>query len=298
MKNKKIIIFLIVLFSIITILLTIFFIGILTNKQWFYFNGFKNISKTSNQLVLDKTFNAHYDTIHIDAKVSDIQILNGNENQLRVRIYGDKKYTTVDSDNQRLDIASSSKPCIGFCFNQEKSKIEVYLPSSYSNKIIIQNNYGDVKIGRFKNLIVDAKLDAGDIKIDTILSGVIKNNYGDIELKKYAKKLDIEDDCGDIKISEVDHIKAANNYGDITIGKVNDFLNIQDDCGDIKIDSIYLKQNSSIQNNLGNIEIGKTNEIYLDAKTDLGDVEINHNYQKSDITLKMRNDCGDIEVEN
>lgn len=41
-----------------------------------------------------------------------------------------------------------------------------------------------------------------------------------------------------------------------------------------------------------------TNDIYIDAKTDLGDVDVNHNNRMSGITLKIKNNCGDIEVDN
>ena len=52
------------------------------------------------------------------------------------------------------------------------------------------------------------------------------------------------------------------------------------------------------ENNLGDIKILNTNEIYFDAKTNLGDTKINNNYNKSEITLKIQNDCGDIEINN
>ena len=65
-----------------------------------------------------------------------------------------------------------------------------------------------------------------------------------------------------------------------------------------KIDSLNLKENSSIHNSYGDIKIGSTNEIYINAKTSLGDTKINNNYQKSDVTLTIDNSCGDIRVNN
>ena len=52
---------------------------------------------------------------------------------------------------------------------------------------------------------------------------------------------------------------------------------------------------SEISASLGNVEIGKTNEIYIDAKTTLGRTKVNNNYQKSDVTLTIKNQSGDIE---
>ena len=42
----------------------------------------------------------------------------------------------------------------------------------------------------------------------------------------------------------------------------------------------------------------KTNEIYIDAKTTLGRTKVNNCYQKSDVTLTIKNQCGDIEIDN
>lgn len=297
MNNKTPKIILIVFLSILVIGLSIFFVNILTNKN-FRFGHFSFGHKVSNELVFNQEYEAIFDIIKIDSKSSDIEIKEGNESKVKVVIYGDKDETNVEIVNNKLNIKSNEKKCIGFCFNMTIAKIEVYLPSSYSGNINIENNYGDVNIGNFDNLILDAKLDAGDIKVDSLKSGKIKNSYGDIKILEYSKELEIDQDCGDVEVSEVDRIKLENNYGDINIGKVNEYLQIKEDCGDVKIDSLNLKENSSIHNSYGDIKIGSTNEIYINAKTSLGDTKINNNYQKSDVTLTIDNSCGDIRINN
>lgn len=297
MNNKTPKIILIVFLSILVIGLSIFFVNILTNKN-FRFGHFSFGHKVSNELVFNQEYEAIFDIIKIDSKSSDIEIKEGNESKVKVVIYGDKDETNVEVVNNKLNIKSNEKKCIGFCFNMTIAKIEVYLPSSYSGNINIENNYGDVNIGNFDNLILDAKLDAGDIKVDSLKSGKIKNSYGDIKILGYSKELEIDQDCGDVEVSEVDRIKLENNYGDIDIGKVNEYLQIKEDCGDVKIDSLNLKENSSIHNSYGDIKIGSTNEIYINAKTSLGDTKINNNYQKSDVTLTIDNSCGDIRINN
>ena len=297
MNNKTLKIILIIFLSILVIGLSVFFVNILTNKN-FRFGHFSFGHKVSNELVFNQEYETVFDTIKIDSKSSDIEIKEGNESKVKVVIYGDKDETNVEIVNNKLNIKSNEKKCIGFCFNMTIAKIEVYLPSSYSGNINIENNYGDVNIGNFDNLILDAKLDAGDIKVDSLKSGKIKNSYGDIKILGYSKELEIDQDCGDVEVSEVDRIKLENNYGDIDIGKVNEYLQIKEDCGDVKIDSLNLKENSSIHNSYGDIKIGSTNEIYINAKTSLGDTKINNNYQKSYVTLTIDNSCGDIRVNN
>ena len=297
MNNKTPKIILIVFLSILVIGLSIFFVNILTNKN-FRFGHFSFGHKVSNELVFNQEYETIFDTIKIDSKSSDIEIKEGNESKVKVVIYGDKDETNVEIVNNKLNIKSNEKKCIGFCFNMTIAKIEVYLPNGYSGNINIENNYGDVNIGNFDNLILDATLDAGDIKVDSLKSGKIKNSYGDIKILGYSKELEIDQDCGDVEVSEVDRIKLENNYGDINIGKVNEYLQIKEDCGDVKIDSLNLKENSSIHNSYGDIKIGSTNEIYINAKTSLGDTKINNNYQKSDVTLTIDNSCGDIRINN
>ena len=297
MNNKTLKIILIIFLSLLVIGLSVFFVNILTNKD-FRFGHFSFGHKVSNELVFNQEYETIFDTIKIDSKSSDIEIKEGNESKVKVVIYGDKDETNVEVVNNKLNIKSNEKKCIGFCFNMTIAKIEVYLPNGYSENINIENNYGDVNIGNFDNLILDATLDAGDIKVDSLKSGKIKNSYGDIKILGYSKELEIDQDCGDVEVSEVDRIKLENNYGDINIGKVNEYLQIKEDCGDVKIDSLNLKENSSIHNSYGDIKIGSTNEIYINAKTSLGDTKINNNYQKSDVTLTIDNSCGDIRINN
>ena len=297
MNNKTLKIILIIFLSILVIGLSVFFVNILTNKN-FRFGHFSFGHKVSNELVFNQEYETVFDTIKIDSKSSDIEIKEGNESKVKVVIYGDKDETNVEIVNNKLNIKSNEKKCIGFCFNMTIAKIEVYLPSSYSGNINIENNYGDVNIGNFDNLILYATLDAGDIKVDSLKTGKIKNSYGDIKISGYSKELNIDQDCGDVEVSEVDRIKLENNYGDINIGKVNEYLQIKEDCGDVEIASLNLKENSSIHNSYGDIKIGSTNEIYINAKTSLGDTKVNNNYQKSDVTLTIDNSCGDIRVNN
>lgn len=298
MNKKTLKIILIIFLSILVIILSIFFANILTNKNFrFRYFNFKE-HKISKELVFNQEYETIFNNIKINSNSSDIEIKKSMESKIKVIIYGDKDEFEVETSDQTLDIISSSKKCVGFCFNITIAKIEVYIPSSYEGKINIKNSYGDVNIDSFDNLILDATLDAGDIDIDSLKSGKIKNSYGNIKIKEHIKDIEIEEDCGDVEISEVDRIKLQNNYGDINIEKVNEYLKIEEDCGDIEIDSLNLEENSSIQNNYGDIKIGSTNKIYIDAKTSLGDNKINNNYQKSDIVLKIDNSCGDIIVDN
>ena len=293
MKNKKVIISLIIFLSILVILLSILFVKLLTNK--FSFKSFKFSYNVSNTLVLDEVYNNDFDSIIIKSDSSDIYLKTSNDNSYRVVIYGDKDKTKVLTDNNILDISTKEKKCIGFCINRNINKVEVYIPKDYDKKININNKYGDITIEDFDKSNIEINEDCGDIKIDSAFNIKIKNSYGDTSINK-ANQIDINSDCGDIEIGDVANVVIKNSYGDISIEKIIEYLNIKDDCGNIDINSITLTKNSNIKSSYGDIKIKNIQDVYVDAKTSLGDTTINKNSRKSNIILNIDSSCGDISV--
>jgi len=295
MQNKGLIITLIIIFSVIAISLLGFMIVLMQGRV----GGprFFRISKISTTKVFDKTYNNSFKNVKIDASVSDIDIKKSHDNQVRVVIFGEKKELNVDSTTETLDIHFQEKKCIGICFNMKKSKVEVYLPEDYQEKIVIKNDYGDIKIDRFMNASIEVEEDCGDVTIVSGKNVVVKNNYGDIKVGE-AKFAKLTESCGDIEVRKVADIIVKNNYGNIEIKTVLNYIDAKEDCGDIEIENLSINKDSTIKNSFGSIEIGKTNEVYIDAKTDLGEVDIERNFRTAKNTLTIKNNCGDITVEN
>lgn len=294
MKNKGLIITLIALLSVISISLIIVMI-ILLNGGFRNFN-FIMFSSVSKKLLLEEEYNEPFRMIEITSDASEIELIATEEDFIKVVVYGEKENVEISKKLERLTIYSKMK-CHFFCFNQKKSKIEIYIPKEYSGKIKIDNDYGNVFIDEFKEAEIVVDENCGNIKVLAGKNVKLNNDFGDISLE-YALKAEINQNAGKVSVGEVHDIKAENDFGDIIIEKVTNSLDLKDDCGDIIIDEVILNQDSSIKNDLGNIKIGFTNEIYIDATTDLGKVKINENNKKSDITLKIENDCGDIIVNN
>ena len=295
MKNKKWIITLIIILAIIMIALSIFFVGIM--QGGFRLKGFRIGLQSSNELVLDKIYEEEFNNIIIDATTSEIFIKRTNLDNVKAIIYGEEDYTDVETSLDTLNIKINEKSCIGICFNSKSAKVEIYLPEEYDGDIDIKNDYGDIFIDEFLNANIDLSEDCGDVKI--LGGNIIKvdNNYGDIEIEKANVSI-INEDCGDVEVSNINDVTIKNSYGDIKIKMVNNYLYLENNCGDIEIDNVNLKKDSYIKDDYGDIEIDNTNEIFIDAKTDLGKVKIKNNYNKSDVTLKIENNCGDIEVNN
>lgn len=300
-KNKPIIITLIIILSIIAIFLVVGLVFMLTGKFNFKTRimnfGFGN--KISENLVYEKEYPFTHDLENIDISLNmgDIEIRESNNNLIRVEIYSEESYYNVNDVND-LSIEVKNKTCHFFCFNVKKDKVIVYLPTNYEHNISLKNNYGDIKVEKFADVTLDIVEDCGDVIVEEINSAKIKNSYGDIEVKK-AINLDIEEDCGDVDVDMVSSAIIENSFGDIRIDTVsNGYVKIENNCGDIEIKNLELVKDSNIIDDLGNIEIGNTNKIYIDAKTDLGDVDIRNNEREAEVKLTIENNCGDIEVNN
>lgn len=295
MKNKKIIVTLIILLSILVVFLARFMAYLMNGKHKFYHPNWMH--KVSNELIMDEVYDTNFKKVELISDASDILIKKSKDNTVRVVVYGDKDRLNVSTENEKLFIESEAKKCTFFCINITVAKIEVYLPENYEHEIEINNKYGDIEIESFRNANIEVHEDCGDVEIEGANQLVVKNSYGDIKVG-VVEKAEIEESAGDVTVNKVKDIIVKNNYGDIEIKEVSNYLDVSDDCGDIKIERIDIHKDSSIQNSYGDIKVSSTNEIYIDAKTDLGDLKINKNFHKSDIILKIENDCGDIKVNN
>lgn len=265
MKNKGIIITLIILLSIIIFALVMFLVTYLRGGINFR-NGFISFGSKSTNVILDKQF-AMEDVKNIEIKqdAGDIIFKETTNNYIQVVIYGDNENDVqVDLDNGKLNINYTYKRNFAlFNFGGIKNHIIIYIPSNYSNEIKINNDYGKCEMTDLKSATVTIDCDCGDVKIGSIGNATIKCDYGNVEIKEILNKCDI---------------------------KAN--------CGNIKIDSISIKENSIIKADFGNVDINKTNDIYIDTDVDLGNVNINKNNRNAEITLKIKCDCGNITISN
>ena len=295
MKNKGLIITLISILSLLAIAFIVLMILLMNGKIKTHFFNFSN--KVSTELIMDETYENNFTKININVSTSDVNILVANDDKIRVVVYGDKERLDIKDETQELYILFKEKKCFGFCFNITKNKVDVYVPKNYDKDILVNNDYGNIEISEFKDANIEVNEDCGDVHIGAGNNVTVDNSYGDIKIDK-ANKIDVKESAGDVKVGTVSIAQIENNFGDIIIENVTSSLDISDDCGYIKINSVNLEKDSKIVNNFGDIKIGSTNDIYIDAKTDLGSVKINNNNHKSDVTLKLENDCGDIKVNN
>ena len=290
MKNKGIIITLISILSLLIISLIVLMCVLIKNKPSFNFRF--NFNQVSEELQIDKQYEEIFKEINIETSAADIEIKKSKDNMIKLKTYSKKDESKEYVENDTLTIKIENEKCKFFCINTKISKIKLYIPEDYENKININSKHGDIQIEKFENTNIDIKEDAGDIKIDGINTANIDNKYGDIEIGN-IKQGNIKSSSGDIKIDNSDNLKIENQYGDVEINNINEYINIKANCGDIIINNLNIIEDSNIEDDYGDIIINNTN-AYVDAKTNLGDTKINNN--NSDTTLKIENNCGDIKV--
>lgn len=268
MKNKGLIITLIIILFIVIIGLTAFLYLSLSGKLNFQ-TSFKILGTKSSNIIFDNSYEIDsIDNLEILSSAGNINFKESTDDKIRVVAYGkNNEELKVSLEENKLKVNyseyKSSNFYIGINVNFNINDIIIYIPKDYSKEINIDADYGDIEIIDLENATIN-----------------------------------IKEDCGNVKLGKVKNISIESNYGDVEITEILSKFTIESDYGDIKIEKVQITENSYIKSDYGNVKIKETNDIYIDAKTNLGDVNINTNNRHSEITLKIEGDCGDIKVEN
>ena len=267
-------IILIILLSIIAVAL----IGILTilliRGDKFDFSMF-NVSE-SKTLIEEKTVET-YKEINVDANYSNVEIVTNDENVISIKLYSDNidEYSIKDEDV--INVVFKEKKRVFNLFGKSPRAV-ISIPKDYDKTVTVKGSVLDVKGSGSDKLNLVADVQTGDVKVE------------------HMDKANIKLKTGDIKIESVNELIVKSNVGDVKVKSVNYKIDITGDVGDIKIEKVDLKENSFITNSTGDVKIGKTNAIYIEGKTDVGDVKINTNHRKSDVKKINKNHIGDIKV--
>lgn len=257
MKNKRLIITLIIILTIITFFLIMFLVKCLKNGIF---------GSKSNNVAYDKQFAIEeIQDIKIKQCAGDIIFKETTNDYIQVIVYGEEANDVqVNLEGGDLNIEYKDRNrFIFFDFGVVQGDIIIYIPSNYSNTIEIKNDYGECKITDLENATVSIDCDAGNVNLGKIKNANIKCDLGNIEVKEILNKCDIEADCGNIiidRISILENSTIKADLGNIDIRNTND---------------IYI--NADVD--LGKTNINKNNRnanITLNVKCDCGNVTINN----------------------
>ena len=105
MKNKGLLITLIVILSFIAILLSSFMYLLLNNKIKF--------GTMNTELISDDIYEKEYEKINIDMNAGDVYLNGTNEKFIRVVVYASNNDEIITKEDKELNISIKQKPCIG-----------------------------------------------------------------------------------------------------------------------------------------------------------------------------------------
>lgn len=278
MSNRNIKIILACVLVVIIISLTTFLILALKypNMKIFKF-GYNGKS----ELIKTEEFNLYeIEKITAESKSSDIRVMPANDNDvITVKIYGDKDANpTVKVDNKELQIDYDySIICFGFC-SMNNSIIEIYIPTNYDKDLNLSSISGDIKVTNISSENCSIKTTSGDI------------------LTEKLKNANVSTVSGDVKIGSVNNIDVKTTSGDIEINRVDNNIEAESVSGEIDINNLTINNNSTIKTTSGDVDIDYCNDVYIDATTKSGDINIDKNNRYSSITLKITTISGDVDV--
>ncbi|MBQ9680404.1 MAG: DUF4097 family beta strand repeat protein [Ruminococcus sp.] len=273
MKNKGLLITVIVLLSVIVVLLLGFMVYSLAGNTL----SFGIVPRAADRVIYDNSFEKVSD-IDVDSDCGDVSFEENKDGKVHVIAYGEsERDITVNFSDGKLTINYPQKQRF-FNWSVVKNNIVISLPSDYENSIKVESDYGNVEICALPKASITADCDYGNIAVEEVKTADIINN------------------CGNVNIGKAETAKVDVDYGRLEIGTVTHRCDLYNDCGDILVDALLITEDSTISDEYGKITVRNAPGICVDAKTDLGKLNINQNDPKADVTLTITNDCGDINV--
>lgn len=262
MKNKGLIITLIISLVIIIAALIGFLVlclnGTISLKN---FRVTANRRKTEN-VIYNETYNiADINNIEINYDAGNIYFENNNENVLKAEVHGENKDEVELSLKDKKLLIDYKNKSYGFFSDNVYGDLIISIPSNFAGKITIKNDAGEISIKDLEEADLDIKCDAGNVKAGKIKNITAKCDAGNLQIDTILEQCDIKLDCGSLDIKKLD-----------------------------------IKKYSKIKADMGNIRIRETNDIYIDADTDMSNNQIAKNNKNSEVTLKIDCDMGNVSI--
>lgn len=274
-KGKKI--SLIVLLSIFVVVLLGFMVSVIMG--WLPIRGFPfSFYKVSKQLAYEEVYDTSFQEIKVEVGLGNIEVLPSDDEKVHITIYSDSKLFDVENNYSDLSIVFREEEGVHFSAFNTKDLVKLYVPISTTGSFVLNSDCGDITVKDFSNASFDVTTNMGDI---TIVG---------------ANQIEADNDMGDITIGVVCNLKVTQDMGDLEVDTISSKLSIENDMGDVFLKEVSLEHDSKLTVNLGNVEIEKISNVYVDAKVEIGDVDISANDRKASHTLTIKGDMGDVTI--
>lgn len=287
---------------------------IMAAQNGFHFGDVER--KTENIRKQEKIALTKIDSIKLNFKASDVNVMITDEEELRVIQYSNKELEEKElfyaSTNENELVVHEMKKNIKFSFNlfnMFRMAYDIYIPKNYQGSIFIESVSGDIFIDKEVNLKnVEIKTTSGDITFNsTINADKLKVNTvsGDIKLNDVnSNELILESTSGDINVGKTtNHIEAKTVSGNITVNGASGKISIESTSGDISGHDFNIKEKSNAKSVSGDIKISlnKDTNCKINTKTTSGDIKLPNGVNvigKEPYTeIDLKTTSGDIHVD-
>ncbi|WP_026478548.1 DUF4097 family beta strand repeat-containing protein [Alkaliphilus transvaalensis] len=214
--------------------------------------------------------------IEIDSNSPLIKIHNFDGDEVMIHLHGEiesnftkKIMLQTNLINGGLQISLIREIGLGFGIHREKLRLDLYLPNSYDQQLLITTTSGSVEAQELNLTEFSIDSSSGSLRLDYIRAkeSRFKANSGSIKLKNYEGELEVVTHSGSIKVEAINATKATltAKSGSIEIVKLNGEVVAETSSGSIKLESVkslktILKGSSGsikINNLIGDLE-GRT----------------------------------------
>jgi lia operon protein LiaG len=255
-----------------------------------------NSNKYMYSINEEKSFNiSEIKDIDINSFSSDINLINTNDNKVKVHIYG-KLYAknrdnvnepVIELNNGKLEVKQNrrNKTYVGlnfnvFWFNKNDVRIDVFIPKAYREDMSIDSSSGNIKTDTLdiKSLKVDTF--SGKITLDDVTSGTINidTSSGDITAGSLkAKDVEIKSFSGKFrsKALETDKLEVSSSSGEVSLGLVKAVDVVLDTfSGKINAEG-FEANNAKVSSSSGKVLFNSVNAGKFTCETFSGDVLMN-----------------------
>ena len=242
-----------------------------------------NIARGDIMLIHDEEYEvAEIETIEIRSVSSDINIINTDEERIRVVIYDvENKRIEITDRNGRLVIRNQHRTfCFIFCINtsHRNSRINVYMPKEYQGNIIINTVSGDVEIEEYQNSNMNIRTVSGNVRVSS------------------ASDVNINTVSGRTNISTVSNVEFRSVSGNLTVENILEGLRINSTSGNINVTNAEISSDSTIRTVSGYVKLSNLEDVRVVTNTVSGRISIFENSRDATTELSINTTSGNINV--
>lgn len=252
-----------------------------------------NSSDSSNAGATDKSINSEVPfkvdgitEISIQSVSSPIKFISVDTNELKIHFYGHVSTNNPDAipeleakqEGNRIVAKIVHKPTINIGFHNNNTKLDVYIPKSYSQNLTVSSTSGSIDVTNLNLSTLDCKVVSGELFVKEISASqaILQSTSGSVEINKLTANVTVKSVSGKISLRD---ISAKKTSFETTSGQID----VEGSLGDVTAKTISgstflnhktFNNNISATSTSGTVEIKlpENAEFYLKANSVSGSI--------------------------